>query len=55
MKQNEQIKQPFFVKFLESQRRATQDQNGVTKPIWDWYETHKYPSDSDEGGEPAYR
>ena len=50
MKQNEQIKQPFFVKFLESQRiNGTQDQNSITKPWLDIHETQKYPSDGDEG------
>ena len=50
MKQNEQIKQPFFVKFLESQRvNVSAEQNSITKPWLDIYETQKYPSDSDEG------
>ena len=49
MNQNEQIKQPFFVKFLESQRsKEAEDQNFTTKPILDVNETHKYPSDGDE-------
>ncbi|MGB8193316.1 MAG: microviridin/marinostatin family tricyclic proteinase inhibitor [Chitinophagaceae bacterium] len=45
-----EVKKPFFVQFLESQQvKRTEDmQEGVTKPWLDIYETHKYPSDSDE-------
>jgi hypothetical protein len=54
MQQTEQPKQPFFANFLENQnRKKSDDQLGVTKPWLDVYETHKYPSDSDEGGDPA--
>lgn len=55
MNSNEQLKQPFFVQFLESQqnKRSNAEQLGVTKPWLDVMETQKYPSDSDEGGEPA--
>lgn len=50
----EQTKTPFFVQFLESQQSKTSDanQHGITKPWLDIMETQKYPSDSDEGGEP---
>lgn len=46
MNQNE-LKQPFFVQFLESQR-ADEAHNTVTLPSKDLLQTHKYPSDSDE-------
>lgn len=50
MNSNNQLKQPFFAQFLESQQvKRTEDmQEGVTKPWLDVNETHKYPSDSDE-------
>jgi hypothetical protein len=56
MKQQEAGKQPFFVQFLEAQKR-TQETSGesyfdlgsiVTKPILDTEHTLKYPSDGDE-------
>jgi Serine endopeptidase inhibitors len=46
MNQNE-IQQPFFVQFLESQK-SEQVQNTITIPAKDNLQTHKYPSDSDE-------
>lgn len=53
MKQNDQPKQPFFAQFLESQSAEEAQAHSVTKPWLDIHETHKYPSDSDEGGDPA--
>lgn len=49
MNQNE-LKQPFFVQFLESQQQDAH--NAITLPSKDYLQTHKYPSDSDEEGEP---
>lgn len=60
MKQNEQLKQPFFAKFLESQNseggEAQQHHQAwppiiippMTSPIKDVEHTLKYPSDGDE-------
>lgn len=46
MKQQDQVKQPFFSKFLECQR--TEDQhNELTSPLKDPV-TQKYPSDGDD-------
>ena len=50
MNQNE-LKQPFFVNFLESQK-ANDANNTVTVPQKDLLQTQKYPSDSDEEGDP---
>lgn len=47
MNQNEQIKQPFFAKFLETQK-TEEVQNNTTKPRYDLEQTQKYPSDGDE-------
>jgi hypothetical protein len=44
----EELKQPFFVKFLEHQK-VEDNKHGITKPILDPPDqTHKYPSDGDE-------
>jgi hypothetical protein len=44
----EELKQPFFVKFLECQR-AEEGHQGITKPFYDPPDqTMKYPSDGDE-------
>ena len=54
MEQKDQKKQPFFAKFLESQKKQEEAQRileGLTWKIFDHYETHKYPSDNDEVGE----
>jgi hypothetical protein len=60
MKQNEQLKQPFFAKFLESQNgegvEASQQYHAawppiippITSPLKDVEHTLKYPSDGDE-------
>ncbi|MGB8193315.1 MAG: microviridin/marinostatin family tricyclic proteinase inhibitor [Chitinophagaceae bacterium] len=42
-----EIKQPFFVKFLEVQK-TDECQNSPTKPTLDMEHTLKYPSDGDE-------
>jgi hypothetical protein len=44
----EELKQPFFAKFLELQR-ADANNEGITKPWLDVQHTLKYPSDGDEG------
>ena len=49
MNQNE-MKQPFFVQFLESQK-ADEAHNVTTYPAKDLLQTQKYPSDSDEDGD----
>ena len=46
MNQNE-LKQPFFAQFLESQKAAEQPLPG-TSPLKDISQTQKYPSDGDE-------
>lgn len=44
----EELKQPFFVQFLQCQREET-NTVGITKPALDPPDqTHKYPSDGDE-------
>jgi hypothetical protein len=59
MKQNEQLKKPFFAKFLESQSAGEANANQhhafwppivvpPTSPIKDVEHTMKYPSDGDE-------
>lgn len=55
MKQNDQLKQPFFAKFLESQSAAksTPGQEGLRPPFTlkfadDFDVTHRYPSDDDQ-------
>lgn len=56
MKQNEQTGQPFFARFLESQKnkqqRSTETQEqawpNVSIPIFDFDQTMKYPSDGDD-------
>ena len=55
MKQNEQLKQPFFARFLESQSaaKANPNDNGFIPPFTmkfldDFDVTHRYPSDNDE-------
>lgn len=47
----EELKQPFFVHFLESQnsQRNAANQEGITKPWLDIAQTQKYPSDGDDG------
>jgi hypothetical protein len=53
-----ELKQPFFALFLESQHQNGQNsftlptRDTVTAPSKDNLETHKYPSDNDEEGEP---
>lgn len=45
----EELKKPFFVKFLERQKEEEQNYQGITKPILDPPDqTMKYPSDGDE-------
>jgi hypothetical protein len=51
MNQNE-MKQPFFVQFLETQK-ADEAHNVTTYPPKDLLQTQKYPSDSDEDGDPS--
>jgi hypothetical protein len=46
MNQNE-LKQPFFAQFLESQKTETPQQH-LTTPAKDVNHTMKYPSDGDE-------
>lgn len=46
MNQNE-LKQPFFAQFLESQKAENQQQH-LTTPSKDVNHTMKYPSDGDE-------
>lgn len=48
----EELKQPFFVKFLELQK-ADGNIAGTTKPSADVQHTLKYPSDGDET-EPSF-
>ena len=56
MNQNEQLQQPFFAQFLESQKTVREttnknqqdEQKGITFPLSDWDQTLKFPSDSDE-------
>jgi hypothetical protein len=47
MQQNEQLSQPFFAQFLESEKNEEMV-GTITKPILDLEQTQKYPSDSDE-------
>lgn len=44
----EELKQPFFAKFLAAQK-ADGNIEGITKPSADVQHTLKYPSDGDEG------
>ena len=46
MKQTDDVKKPFFVKFLECQQVADL-QNEFTNPLKDPH-TNKYPSDGDD-------
>ena len=56
MKQNDQLKQPFFAQFLESQKTENAQQQGLTAIMIDiGHQTHKYPSDNDEGGDPIWK
>lgn len=50
MKQQEQIKQPFFAQFLDAQKANSPEtrNNAGTKPWLDGDQTHKYPSDGDD-------
>lgn len=55
MKQNDQLKQPFFVKFLESQSAAKSQpgQHAAWPPFTlkiadDFEQTQRYPSDRDD-------
>lgn len=53
MKQNEQPKQPFFARFLDSQNRQTTNEEGlnsslITGKFLDTDRTLKYPSDDDD-------
>jgi hypothetical protein len=54
MKQNDQLKQPFFAQFLESQSAAKSKpgKNGLfpvfTFKLLDDDVTHRYPSDTDD-------
>jgi hypothetical protein len=55
MKQNDQLKQPFFARFLESQSAAKSQpgQQGLWPPFTlkfadDFEQTHRYPSDNDD-------
>jgi len=55
MKQNEELKQPFFAKLLESQNVIPKEGGKESYPsftilITDTYHTMKYPSDDDEEG-----
>ena len=52
MNQNE-LKQPFFAQFLESQK-AQDQQQFQTSPLKDVQHTLKYPSDGDETATEAY-
>ena len=53
MKQNDKPKQPFFAQFLESQKTGDAHSQGLTAIMIDiGHQTHKYPSDNDEGGDP---
>lgn len=55
MKQQDSKKTPYFAKFLETQKVTRQEREAynvwppVTAPWADLLETHKYPSDNDEG------
>lgn len=50
------LKQPFFATLLESQHKNPEPEDNSrppikpTKPIIDYDQTHKYPSDGDEEG-----
>jgi hypothetical protein len=56
--QHTEPKQPFFARFLESQKNREQNTNEqlldpwpvpvITKPLYDIEHTLKYPSDNDE-------
>jgi hypothetical protein len=56
MKQNEKLAQPFFAKFLESQKAMQNNTSenhaeaiaGVTIPFLEGDHTMKYPSDGDD-------
>lgn len=55
MKENESLKQPFFARFLETQKSEEANAQSnfgiwpITSKVKDDYETtHKYPSDHDE-------
>jgi hypothetical protein len=55
MNQNDQLKQPFFARFLESQSAAKVNphNNGLRPPFTlkfldDFEVTHRYPSDNDD-------
>ena len=60
MKQNDQVKQPFFAQFLESDKPQEEKSDTQTQQLFPPFtrlwtddhgdQTHKYPSDSDEGG-----
>jgi hypothetical protein len=52
MNQNE-LKQPFFAQFLQSQKNEDKQQNGTT-PLKDTQHTLKYPSDGDEDPTVSY-
>jgi len=47
MKQNDQGQQPFFARFLTSERNSD-SQHNITLPSKDYLQTQKYPSDTDE-------
>ncbi|MGB8193317.1 MAG: microviridin/marinostatin family tricyclic proteinase inhibitor [Chitinophagaceae bacterium] len=53
MNSNDQLKQPFFAKFLEKSKASEAVQLGITKPWIDVLHTDKYPSDNDEAGDPS--
>ena len=60
MKQNEQLQQPFFARFLETQMVKDANTQGndsfppVTAVLKDHpHQTDKYPSDNDEDGFPT--
>ena len=52
MKNNKNLKKPFFANFLENQLSNEETnivQGGVTNQLSDNVQTMKYPSDSEEG------
>jgi hypothetical protein len=52
MKENKNLKKPFFANFLENQLSNEETsivQGGITNKLSDNVQTMKYPSDSEEG------
>ncbi|MGB8193319.1 MAG: microviridin/marinostatin family tricyclic proteinase inhibitor [Chitinophagaceae bacterium] len=54
MKQNSQVAQPFFTKFLVAQHESNTQNNTVTRPWIDGPMTNKAPSDGDDNPEDLY-